>query len=243
MGEKMKKNNLMEKREKLYEGKAKIIYSTDDPKYVIQYFKDDATAFNGQKKDTIKNKGIVNNYVSSKIFEYLENSAVKTHFVKKLNDREMLCLRVDIIPIEVVMRNYTAGSICKRLGLEEGIRLYTPIIEYFYKNDELNDPLINEYHIKLLRLATEGDLMEIRSKSYMVNCLVEMFFERYGIKLVDFKLEYGRVEDQIILADEISGDTCRLWDMKTNKKLDKDVFRFDLGSTEDAYSEIYNRLI
>jgi len=239
----------MEKKEKLYEGKAKIIYATDDPKLVVQYFKDDATAFNGEKKGTIKDKGVYNCAISSFIFQHLEEQGIKTHFVERLNDREMLVKKVEIIPIEVVMRNYIAGSLVKRLGFEEGIKLNHPIVEYYYKNDDLGDPMINDYHIKFLRLATERQLSEIKMLSFQIDTIIKMLFSPINLNLVDFKLEFGFPYNdglpftQILLADEISGDTCRLWDTKTNEKLDKDRFRFDLGDVENAYHEIYSRLI
>jgi len=233
----------IEKREKLYEGKAKIIYSTDDPTLIIQYFKDDATAFNGEKKGTIENKGILNNKISTQIFQTLELQGIKTHFVKMLNDREMLTKRVEIIPLEVVIRNYAAGSLVKRLNFIEGTKMFQPILEFYYKNDDLGDPLINKDHIKALRIADSEEMRIIGLRAYQINNILTANFDQIGIKLADFKLEFGRFGDEILLADEISPDSCRLWDKEDNTKLDKDRFRFDLGNVEEAYQDIYERMV
>ena len=232
----------MEKREKLYEGKAKIIYATDDPEHVIQYFKDDATAFNAAKKGTIQEKGIMNNKISSKIFTFLQTNGISTHFEKQLSEREMFIKKVKIVPIEVIVRNRAAGSLCRLLGLKEGEHLSMPILEFCYKRDDLNDPLINEYHIKALNLAAQEELDAIKTLAFKVNELLKKFFDRLDLELVDFKLEFGRYHDRIILADEISPDTCRIWEKGTGKKLDKDRFRHDLGQIEEAYQEVLNRV-
>ncbi len=228
----------MEKREKIYEGKAKIIYSTDDPELVIQYFKDDATAFNAKKKGTIREKGVVNNAIASKLFEYLGAEGIPNHFVKKLSDREMLVKRVKIVPLEVIVRNVAAGSLCRLLGLEEGKELLQPTFEFCYKADELNDPMINESHVLALDLAKEKEMLKIKELTLRINGLLKKFFSALNVNLIDFKLEFGRYKGEIILADEISPDTCRLWEIGTNRKLDKDRFRQDLGNIEEAYQEI-----
>ena len=230
----------MKRLKKIYEGKAKIIYSTEDLDLVIQYFKDDATAFDGIKKGTIVDKGVINNRVSSRVFQYLEEKGVKTHFVERLNDREMLVKKLDIIPVEVVVRNIAAGSLCKRLGIEEGKALEPPTLEFFYKSDSLHDPMINEYHIDTFGWATREEVVFLKEGGLKVNDLMVHFFAERKIRLVDFKLEFGRHKDQMLLGDEISPDGCRLWHMETNEKMDKDRFRFGLGSVEEKYQEVYN---
>lgn len=232
----------MEKREKLYEGKAKIIYATDDPDKVIQYFKDDATAFNAQKKGTINQKGIVNNRIAAVLFEYLEAQGIPTHFIETLNDREMLVKKVQIVPLEVIVRNIAAGSLCRVLGLEEGRKLACPTFEFSYKEDKLNDPLINESHALALELATQKEIDRIKELTLKVNGLLKEFFLKINVNLIDFKLEFGRYHGEILLADEISPDTCRLWEVGTNRKLDKDRFRQDLGGIEEAYQEILSKV-
>ena len=231
----------MEKLEKLYEGKAKILYKTSDPDLLIQYFKDDASAFDGKKKGTIVDKGVMNNHMSSRIFEYLEENGVKTHFVKNLNDREMLVKNLDIIPVEVVLRNVAAGSLCKRLGIEEG-RVFEeqPILEFFYKSDPLGDPMINECHVDIFGWATKEEVEILKSEGIKINKLMVEFFKERKIRLVDFKVEFGRHKGQVLLGDEISPDGCRLWDWETNEKMDKDRFRFNLGSVEEKYQKVYD---
>jgi len=234
----------MQKLKKIYEGKAKILYETADPDLLIQEFKDDATAFDATKRGTILNKGIINNKLSEKIFVLLSKKGVPTHFVKRLNDREMLVKRVEIVPIEVTIRNIVAGGMARLLGLEEGIILKEPVLEYHYKEDKLHDPLINDYHIRALNIATEKELDTIRKYSFMVNEALKTFFDSKGLILVDFKLEFGRYKKRtIILADEVSPDTCRLWDKTTKEKLDKDRFRRDLGNVEEAYQEVLRRVM
>lgn len=233
----------MEIKTMLYEGKAKKVYKTDDPSvYMVQY-KDDATAFNGLKKGTIADKGIVNNRMSNFMMAYLETKGIPTHLVKELNERETLVKKVQIVPLEVIIRNVTAGSFAKRFGVEEGLPLANPTLEFCYKRDDLGDPMINNYQITALELATKEELATITDLAFKVNdALIEKFKEA-GIRLVDFKIEFGRLDDgTIILADEISPDTCRLWDMDTNEKLDKDRFRRDLGGEVEAYQEVYRRL-
>ena len=232
----------MEKRDKIYEGKAKIVYNTDDPDLVIQYFKDDATAFNAAKKGTVVNKGIMNNKISTKLFEFLMKEGIETHFVKQLSDREMLIKKVEIVPVEVIIRNRAAGSLCRMLGLEEGMKLKSTVLEFCFKRDDLNDPLINETHIKALSLATEEEIATIKEYTLRINVLMTKFFAKLKLELIDFKLEFGRYKGKIILADEISPDTCRLWEVGTGKKLDKDRFRHDLGNIEEAYQEVLNRV-
>ncbi|EGD51508.1 phosphoribosylaminoimidazole-succinocarboxamide synthase [Thermoanaerobacter ethanolicus JW 200] len=232
----------MEKRELLYEGKAKKVYKTDEENFYIIEYKDDATAFNGLKKGTIAEKGIVNNKVSAILFALLEKNNVPTHYVKKLSDREMLVKKVEIFPLEVIVRNYAAGSICKRLGLEEGLKFKTPVLEFSYKNDELKDPMINEYHIQALELATKEEVEIMTGMTFKVNKILSEYFLSKDIILVDFKLEFGKSNEGILLADEISPDTCRFWDKNTMEKLDKDRFRKDLGKVEEAYLEILKRL-
>jgi len=232
----------MEKRQAIYEGKAKIIYTTDDPDQIIQYFKDDATAFNGEKRGTIKEKGIMNNGISEVLFRLLEDHGVPTHFVKRLNDREMLVRRLDIIPVEVVMRNVIAGSLAKRFGMEEGGSLSIPVLEHYYKSDSLGDPMINLFHIRALDMATDSEMKEIERLSFRVNEVLKKFFDDRNLILVDFKLEYGRHHGKILLGDEICPDTCRLWEKGSLEKMDKDRFRRDLGKVEEAYQEVCRRV-
>ncbi|MCT8976211.1 phosphoribosylaminoimidazolesuccinocarboxamide synthase [Clostridium sp. CX1] len=232
----------MEKREMLYEGKAKKVYSTEEADKVVVYYKDDATAFNGEKKGQIEDKGVMNNIIASMLFELLENKGIKTHFVKKLNDREQLCKKVEIIPLEVIVRNTAAGSMAKRLGLEEGMELKTTVFELSYKNDLLGDPLINEYHAVGIGLTTFKELEVIFNMAAKINDVLKEFFLQQGINLIDFKLEFGKFHGEIILADEISPDTCRFWDAKTKEKLDKDRFRRDMGNVREAYEEILRRI-
>ncbi|MCK5540485.1 MAG: phosphoribosylaminoimidazolesuccinocarboxamide synthase [Deltaproteobacteria bacterium] len=232
----------MERREQLYEGKAKIIYATDDPDMNILYFKDDATAFNGAKKGTILDKGVINNRVSAKLFQMLAEKGIESHFVEQLSDREMLAKKVDIILVEVVVRNYIAGSLAKRMGRSEGEKLPETIVEYYYKDDALNDPMINRDHVLVFNLATAEQIDTIRVTALKVNqALSEYLFER-DILLVDFKLEFGTYHGRILLADEICPDTCRLWDRHTLEKLDKDRFRRELGKVEEAYLEVCRRV-
>ncbi|MFV9567025.1 phosphoribosylaminoimidazolesuccinocarboxamide synthase [Thermoanaerobacter mathranii] len=232
----------MEKRELLYEGKAKKVYKTEEENFYIIEYKDDATAFNGLKKGTIAEKGVVNNKVSAILFTLLEKNNIPTHYVKRLSDREMLVKKVEIFPLEVIVRNYAAGSICKRLGLEEGLKFKTPVLEFSYKNDELKDPMINEYHIQALELATKEEIEIMTEMTFKVNEILSEYFLSKDIILVDFKLEFGKSNEGILLADEISPDTCRFWDKNTMEKLDKDRFRKDLGKVEEAYLEILKRL-
>ena len=232
----------MKKGEKIYEGKAKILYSTEETDKLIQHFKDDATAFNAQKKGTIKEKGVLNNKISSRIFELLEKEGVKTHFIERTSDRDMLVKKVEIIPVEIVIRNVTAGSLSKRMGIDEGITLKEPILEFYYKSDELGDPMINEYHIKVFNLANEKEMDIIKVMALKVNKFLVDFFDKNGIRLIDFKLEFGRYNGDVLLADEITPDGCRLWDKKSGEKMDKDRFRQDLGKIEEAYQEVYKRV-
>ena len=232
----------MQKRKQIYEGKAKILYETDSPDHLIQYFKDDATAFNAAKKGTIVDKGVMNNKISSRIFQFLEKEGIPTHFEKQLSDREMLVKRVSIVPLEVIVRNVAAGSLCKLLGIAEGRRLACSTLEFCFKEDKLNDPMINEYHIRALELASDADIETIKRYTFKINELMKGFFKALNIDLVDFKLEFGRFKGQIILADEISPDTCRLWEVGTGAKLDKDHFRRDLGNIEEAYQEVLARV-
>lgn len=232
----------MNKKDKIYEGKAKILYTTDNPDLLIQYFKDDATAFNAQKRGTIDQKGVMNNAIAAKIFEYLKGQGIVTHFEKLLSDRDMLVKKVEIVPVEVIVRNRAAGSMCRLLGLAEGLQLACPVLEFCYKKDELGDPLINEYHIRALNIATDAEVKKISSMALAVNEALKKFFGDLGIELIDFKLEFGRYKGEIILADEISPDTCRLWEVGTGVKLDKDRFRRDLGNIEGAYREVLRRV-
>ena len=233
----------MEKKEFLYEGKAKKIYATDDPDKVIVYYKDDATAGNGEKKGTIADKGIINNELTSYLFEMLASQGVKTHFIEQLNDREQLCWKLDIVPLEVITRNIIAGSMAKRLGLEEGTMPKKMIQEFSYKDDDLGDPLINSDHAVAIGAATEEEVAEILEVTAKINQILSDAFKKEGILLVDFKIEFGRDKDgNLLLADEITPDTCRLWDAETKKKLDKDRFRRDMGGIEEAYKEILHRI-
>ncbi|MEK6526020.1 MAG: phosphoribosylaminoimidazolesuccinocarboxamide synthase [Nitrospirota bacterium] len=232
----------MVKGELIYEGKAKKLYETDRLDRVIQYFKDDATAFNAQKRGSIADKGVVNNKVSERLFHLLEKGGVPTHFVKRLSDREMLTKRVTIIQIEVVVRNIVAGSLAKRLGLKEGDAITPAIVEFYYKNDALGDPLITEEHIRLLKLADQSVVGDIKQWALRVNALLVPFFQARGMVLVDFKLEFGLDHGKLVVADEISPDTCRLWDKKTGESMDKDRFRKDLGKIEEAYQEVLKRV-
>lgn len=233
----------MEKKELLYEGKAKKVYKTEDEGLYIIDYKDDATAFNGLKKGTIADKGVVNNKMSAFFFTKLELEGIKTHFVKLLSDREMLVKAVEIVPIEVLVRNYAAGSLSKRLGLTEGKKLSKTILEFCYKSDELGDPFINDYHVKAMNLASDEEVRIIKDYSLKINEFLSEYMLSKGIILADFKLEFGRYNGSIVLADEISPDTCRFWDAKTMEKLDKDRFRRDMGGVEEAYKEILNRVI
>jgi len=233
----------MEKKNLLYEGKAKKVYGTDDPDLLIVSYKDDATAFNGLKKGTIAGKGVINNTMSNMLMQKLEKAGIPTHFAKQLNERETLVKKVSIIPLEVIIRNIAAGSFSKRYGVEEGAVFDSPTIEFSYKNDDLGDPLINEYHAVAMKLATKEEIETIKNYAFAVNEHLKAFWAECGITLVDFKLEFGRLSDgTIVLADEISPDTCRLWDSETGKKLDKDRFRRDLGGVEEAYEEVMKRL-
>ena len=233
----------MEKRNQLYEGKAKKVFATDYPALVIVSYKDDATALDGLKKGTIAGKGVVNNKMSDFLFALLEKNGIPTHFVEELNDREALVRKVSIVPLEVIIRNISAGSFAKRYGVEEGIVFAEPTIEFSYKNDELHDPLINSYHALALGLATKDEIETIKSMAFRVNDILREYFLRLNVKLVDFKLEFGRLPDgRIVLADEISPDTCRFWDAVTGEKLDKDRFRRDMGGVEGAYQEMMKRV-
>lgn len=234
----------MDRRDKLYEGKAKIVYSTDDPGLVIQYFKDDATAFNAQKRGTIVGKGVVNNLMSAAVFAMLAERGVPTHYVRTLSDREMLCRRLDIIKIETIVRNVVAGSLAKRTGLEEGTPVEgLPVVELYYKSDPLGDPMINEDHVRMLGLGTPRELAWIKRSALAVNAALEPWLRRRKLALVDFKLEFGRHKGRLWLGDEVSPDTCRLWDARTHEKLDKDRFRRDLGGVEEAYQEVFRRVV
>lgn len=232
----------MEKLEMLYEGKAKRVYKTDNPKQYIVQYKDDATANNGLKRGTIEDKGIVNNKMSAILFKLLTEKGVPNHFEELLSDREQVVKAVEIVPLEVIIRNVSAGSFSKRYGAEEGIVFDEPTIEFSYKKDELGDPLINDSHILGLKLATREEIKEIKEMAFKVNEVLMEFFKEKGLRLIDFKLEFGKYEGRIILADEISPDTCRLWDINTNEKLDKDRFRRDLGNIKEAYMEVIRRL-
>lgn len=234
----------MQKLDMIYEGKAKKVFKTDDPALVIVDYKDDATAFNGEKKGTIVGKGVINNKLTNFLMQKLEKAGVPTHFVRELSDRETLVKSVHIVPLEVIIRNVSAGSFAKRYGVEEGIVFDSPTIEFSYKNDALGDPLINSYHAIALKLATPEEIETIKKYAFQVNDVLKAFFLECGINLIDFKLEFGKLPDgTIVLADEISPDTCRFWDSKTHEKLDKDRFRRDLGHVEDAYIEIRKRLL
>ncbi len=233
----------MQKGAMIYEGKAKKVYATDDAELYIVSYKDDATAFNGLKKGTISGKGVINNQMSNLLMQMLEKSGVPTHYVEELNERETLVKKVSIVPIEVIIRNISAGSFAKRYGVEEGIVFDSPTIEFSYKNDELGDPLFNSYHALALKVATKEEIETIKELAFKINDLLKDYFKKLNIDLVDFKLEFGRLSDgTIVLADEISPDTCRLWDSDTHEKLDKDRFRRDMGGVEEAYQEIMHRL-
>ena len=234
----------MEKKEQLYEGKAKKVFATDDPNLVIVDYKDDATAFNGLKKGSITGKGVINNVMSNHMFQLLEQQGVPTHFVEQLSERETLVKKVSIVPLEVIIRNISAGSFAKRFGVEEGIVFDEPTIEFSYKNDELGDPLMNAYHAIALKAATREEIETIKAMAFKVNEVMKQYFDTLNVILVDFKLEFGKTADgKIVLADEISPDTCRLWDKTTKEKLDKDRFRRDLGGVEEAYQEIMKRVM
>ena len=234
----------MEKKEQLYEGKAKKVFATDDPNLVIVDYKDDATAFNGEKKGTIAGKGAINNVMSNHMFQLLEQQGVPTHFVEQLSDRETVVKKVSIVPLEVIIRNISAGSFAKRYGVKEGIVFGEPTFELSYKNDDLGDPLMNDYHAIALGLATRAEIEQIKGMAFKVNEVMKQYFDTLNVTIVDFKLEFGKTADgTIVLADEISPDTCRLWDKTTGEKLDKDRFRRDMGGVEEAYQEIMNRVM
>ena len=234
----------MEKLEQLYEGKAKKVFKTDDPEVLMVDYKDDATAFNGEKKGTIQSKGIINNRVTNHLMKMLEDQGIPTHLIKEISDRETLVKKVTIVPLEVIIRNVAAGSFSKRYGVEEGKELLAPTLEFSLKNDDLGDPLINSYHVLALGLATQEEIDTIAKYAFKVNEILKKYLLDLGIKLIDFKLEFGKTSDgTIVLADEISPDTCRFWDKDTNEKLDKDRFRRDMGGVEDAYVEIMKRLM
>ena len=233
----------VETREKLYEGKAKIVYETSQPGRIIQYFKDDATAFNALKKGTILGKGVINNRMSAALFAMLERAGVPTHYLETLSDREMLCRRLDIIKIETIVRNIVAGSLAKRTGLEEGTPIKQPIVELYYKSDPLGDPMLNDDHVRMMRLATPAELAWMKRMALRVNTVLKPHLARRGLLLVDFKLEFGRHGRTLYLGDEISPDTCRLWDSRSKERLDKDRFRRDMGGVEEAYAEVYRRLV
>lgn len=232
----------MEKLELLYEGKAKKVYKTDVEDVLIVSYKDDATAFNGVKKGTIAGKGVINNRMTNYLFQMLEKEGVPTHFVEELSDRETAVKKVEIVPLEVIVRNTAAGSFSKKLGIEEGTKLLAPTLEFSYKNDDLGDPMINDYYAIAIGAATREEIDRITELVFKVNDFLKKFFAECGIELIDFKVEFGRYKGQIILADEISPDTCRFWDIKTHEKLDKDRFRRDLGGVEDAYIEVSKRI-
>ncbi len=232
----------MKKLEQLYEGKAKKVFATDVEDVCIVEYKDDATAFNGLKKGTIVGKGVINNKMSNHLFQLLEEEGVKTHFVEELSDRETAVKKVEIVPLEVIVRNVSAGSFSKKLGIEEGRKLLIPTLEFCYKNDELGDPLINDYYAIAIGLATREEIDAMTKMVFQVNDVLKDYFSKRNIDLIDFKVEFGRYHGEIILADEISPDTCRLWDSTTKEKLDKDRFRRDLGNVEDAYKEVCKRL-
>lgn len=234
----------MEKTVQMYEGKAKKVYATDDERFCIVSYKDDATAFNGQKKGTIMGKGAINNRVTNHLMKLLEKNGIPTHFVEELSDRETVVKKVSIVPLEVIVRNIAAGSLAKRLGLEEGTKMKRTVLEYCYKDDELGDPMVNEYHILAMEYATKEELDLIAQYSLKINQVLTDYLKDANIELIDFKLEFGKTEDgTIVLADEISPDTCRFWDSVSGEKLDKDRFRRDLGGVEDAYNEILKRLL
>ena len=234
----------MKKLEQLYEGKAKKVFATDDPNVVLVDYKDDATAFNGLKKGTIQGKGVINNRVTNFLMQMLAKNGIPTHFIEEISDRETLVKKVHIVPLEVIVRNIAAGSLSKRLGLPEGTKLKKTVLEYCYKNDDLGDPMVNEYHIAAMGWVSDEDLKKIAEYSFKINQLLSAYLKDLNIELIDFKLEFGKTQDgQLVLADEISPDTCRFWDSTTHEKLDKDRFRRDLGGVEDAYQEIMKRLM
>ena len=232
----------MEKLEQLYEGKAKKVFKTEDPDLLIVDYKDDATAFNGEKKGTIVGKGAINNRMTNHVFKLLEKEGVPTHFVEELSDRETLVKKVEIVPLEVIVRNVAAGSFSKKLGIEEGRKLLAPTLEFSYKDDALGDPMINDYFAIAIGAATREEIDKITKYAFKVNDVLKAYFLNAGMELIDFKIEFGRYHDDIILADEISPDTCRLWYVNTHEKLDKDRFRRDLGNVEEAYNEVFKRL-
>lgn len=232
----------MEKKELLYEGKAKKVFTTEDPDVLIVSYKDDATAFNGLKKGTIVGKGAINNRMTNYIFKKLEAKGVPTHLIEELNDRETAVKKVEIVPLEVIIRNFSAGSFAKKMGMEEGVKFSRPTLEFSYKNDDLGDPFINKYYALALELATEEEIDAITRYAFQVNEVMQEYFASLNIELIDFKIEFGHYHGQIVLADEVSPDTCRLWDKVTHEKLDKDRFRRDLGNVEDAYNEVFRRL-
>lgn len=232
----------MEKQELIYEGKAKKVYAMDDPDYCMVEYKDDATAFNGLKKGTIAGKGVVNNKMSNFMFKLLAEKGIETHFVEEISERETIVKKVSIVPLEVIIRNKAAGSLAKKLGLQEGMELKCPILEFSYKNDELGDPMINNSQAIACGIATQEEIDVISDMAYKVNEYMVEFFASVGVELIDFKLEFGKFHDKIILADEISPDTCRFWDIKTHEKLDKDRFRRDMGGVEEAYAEMMRRI-
>ena len=232
----------MEKKELLYEGKAKKVYTTENPDVLIVDYKDDATAFNGVKKGTIVGKGVVNNRMTNHIFKMLEEKGIPTHFIEELSDRETAVKKVEIVPLEVIVRNVAAGSFSKKLGIKEGFRLLSPTLEFSYKNDELGDPMINDYYAVAIGAATREEIDKITELVFKINEILVDYFKSIKVDLIDFKVEFGRYKGQIILADEISPDTCRFWDSETHEKLDKDRFRRDLGHVEEAYQEIYRRI-
>ena len=234
----------MKKLEQLYEGKAKKVFATDDSGVVLVEYKDDATAFNGLKKGTIQGKGVINNRVTNFLMKMLEKNGIPTHYIEEISDRETLVKKVTIVPLEVIVRNIAAGSLSKRLGLPEGTKLKKTVLEYCYKNDDLGDPMVNEYHIAAMGWVSDEDLRKIAEYSFKINQLLSAYLKDLNIELIDFKLEFGKTQDgQLVLADEISPDTCRFWDSTTHEKLDKDRFRRDLGGVEDAYQEIMKRLM
>jgi phosphoribosylaminoimidazole-succinocarboxamide synthase len=233
-----------QKGQKLYEGKAKVIFATNEKDKVLTYFKDDATAFDGTKKGTIGAKGIVNATMTATLFKVIETAGIPTHLISQKSERELLVKHVQIVPIEVVVRNVAAGSICKRLGLEKGLVFQPPLVEFFYKDDALHDPLITDDHVRLMKLASDQEIDQLKQMALKVNTILSKAFDKVGIKLVDFKLEFGRLPDgKIILADEVSPDTCRLWDKTTGEVLDKDRFRHDMGNVEGAYQEVLRRMV
>ncbi|MCI8454104.1 MAG: phosphoribosylaminoimidazolesuccinocarboxamide synthase [Lachnospiraceae bacterium] len=232
----------MKKVDLLYEGKAKKVYTTEEPDVLIVDYKDDATAFDGTKKGTIVGKGAINNRMTNHIFKLFEKAGIPTHYIEELSDRETAVKKVEIVPLEVIIRNISAGSFAKKMGMEEGIVFKRPTLEFSYKNDDLHDPFINQYYALSLELATEEEIDAITGYAFRVNEIMKEYFDGLGIDLVDFKIEFGRYKGQIILADEVSPDTCRLWDKKTHEKLDKDRFRRDMGNVEDAYNEVFRRL-